>query len=225
MKSGILYLADGAGQLDESGFPSTYHEKGRELRSTLSLDGKLPDLGNLNATVGTATYQVPDNRTHQEIRADGTVTTSTQTEITSRSTDLLYVEGEFLCTSRRDPDYMLDIIETALQSGSVEPARIDVDAFAESVSDREPYRSGFYDRDQPVEKGISHGNHDSDDDFRGVIQEAKLNEIGLERYDHDRKELKVYLSESGFIAIRSQVKPQEFARFVRDCVLPYAQAN
>jgi hypothetical protein len=224
MKAGALALPTEGSSLDDSGFPSPREEDGHELLSTLDVEGYLRDLDGFEITTGSVGYQsTTDIRTHTIDHDGNVVVDEDRTDIVTSVTDIVYVPDELLLTESLDDEYAHDVVEGAF-NGSINSARINLSAFAESLSDVTFWMEGFYDRDAPVDAGTAFGQIDEDDEIRRILSESEKNQLGVTDLDYNGRNLKIRITESGYVEVYqpNDVDTVEFTQFIEDCVLPYA---
>jgi len=228
MNAGVVALANDGGVLEDTAFPYTRVEHGLELQSTLDLESRLTDLEGFEVTVGTAAQETPNESPSYRIGSDGTVTADNRrVETETAASKVAYVEGEFLVTESQQSEYALDIVDVALNNGSVKQATIDINGFLEAVDDLDPWMAGFYGRDAPVDAGNAFGDYDADANIRDVVAESQLNQLGLQNFIHNGRRMKFRITESGYVEIYrpNDVGTMEFVQFIRSRVLPHVQAE
>lgn len=223
MKGGAIALPTEGGRLTDEAFPYTRKEADEKLLSTLDLDGRVQDLEGFEITTGTVVHEFLNEHTDHDIRADGAVSTSERTQVEAQTTEVVYVQDEFLITESTGQEFAHDAIEAGLGEDTVVPGHIDLVSFAESHPDAKPWMGGFYGRDAPVDAGTAFGEYDEDDELHDVVAEAELNQLGLKHVEFNGRLLKIRLTESGYVEVYdpSDVGTVEFSRFIRDRVLPH----
>lgn len=228
-RGAIAHFADPGGEIDDSDFPKTRTEKGRELRSALQMrDSRqagldtFADGGSLVLGRGRAANEhVVDVQTTR-IRDDGTIRVeSTGTEIATETTEFLHLEDEFIVTESTEEEFAHELVEEAT-GGTVVDTELDLGEFAEEHPDVSIWLEGFYDRDGGAEKGVYIGDLDEDADAREIIEEAKINRLGIEEFTWNGRSLNFLITKSGYVDIYdSSVGTMEFVQFLHEVVSPY----
>jgi hypothetical protein len=229
-RGAIAHFAGDSGEADDSDFPKTRREKGQELRSAVQMrDGRqtgldaFADGGSLVLGRGRAAIEDTVDATDTRIRDDGTIRVEdTGTDIVTETTEFLHLEDEFIVTESTEDDFAYDLVEEAT-GGTIVDTELDLGEFAEEHPDVSIWLEGFYDRDGGAEKGVYIGDLDEDADAREIIEEAKINRLGIEEFTWNGRSLNFLITRTGYVDIYdSSVDTMEFVQFLHEIVIPHA---
>lgn len=229
-RGAIAHFAGDSAEADDSDFPKTRREKGQELRSAVQMrDGRqtgldaFADGGSLVLGRGRAAIEDTVDATDTRIRDDGTIRVEdTGTDIVTETTEFLHLEDEFIVTESTEDDFAYDLVEEAT-GGTIVDTELDLGEFAEEHPDVSIWLEGFYDRDGGAEKGVYIGDLDEDADAREIIEEAKINRLGIEEFTWNGRSLNFLITRTGYVDIYdSTVDTMEFVQFLHEIVIPHA---
>jgi hypothetical protein len=228
-RGAIAHFTGDSGEADDSDFPKTRTERGRELRSAVQMrDSRqtgldaFADGGSLLLGRGRAAIEDTVDATDTRIRDDGTIRVEdTGTDIVTETTEFLHLEDEFIVTESTEDDFAHDLVEEAT-GGTIVDTELDLGEFAEEHPDVSIWLEGFYDRDGGAEKGVYIGDLDQDADAREIIEEAKINRLGIEEFTWNGRSLNFLITRSGYVDIYdTSVDTMEFVQFLHDIVMPH----
>lgn len=229
-RGALAHFVDSVDEVDDSDFPKSRTEKGRELKSSLSMRGEsvqtdfaaFTDGGTLELSRGRAAQEHVVDVETTRIQDDGTIAVDDEgAEVATQDSDILHLEDEFIVTNDTESEFAHSLVEDAT-GGTLVDTELDLGTFAEEYPDADIWLGGFYDRDGAVEKGVHIGDLNDDKDAREFIDEAEINRLGVENFSYDGRSLKFLITESGYVDIYDNgVGTMEFVRFLHEIVVPH----
>lgn len=222
MKAGVIGTVDGDFDGIES-FSETYTHDNHELERCVEVRQSLTTDSGIPVQTGRVATEKLDEEETVEIEG-GEITVYEQTEIITLYTEFITVPGEFVAVSNSSGVFAFDTIGRNTDT-AIERAELDIDSFAESNSDANPWKVGFYGHLGEADNGVIHGTSVLDDsDIGDVLQDAKKNQLGVE-YTKDGDQIKVTMAESGYIEIYqpSNYDSADYAEFVVEEILHHIE--
>jgi len=221
MESGIIGTIEGdLGQIPS--FNDQDQERGYGLNTCVdvrpgqtNLQGDVVLQGGEAVTESVAEVSVPS------VDDDGTITTNADYQKTFVYTEFLAVPGEFIIIDGTDGEFLFDEL-TARTDGFVSRATVDLDSYAESRPNADPWECGFSGASGNIDAGTVYGEDVTDDLNMGdVLESSDKNQLGLE-FEYEGRDIKMEVSESGFVRILEPSMQQgTFVEFVKDEIQPH----
>lgn len=228
-RGAIAHFADPGAEIDDSEFPTTRVEKGREIKSALSMRGdrqadlnSFTDGGSLVLHRGRAADETVVDTKATRIQDDGSIRVKEAgSEVATATTEVLHLIDEFIVVESTEDDFAYPLVEEAT-GGTLADTELDLGEFVEDYPDASIWLEGFYDRDGGAEKGVYIGDLDDDRDARELIEEAKINRVGVDEFSYNGRSLNFLITKSGYVDIYdNSVGTMEFVQFLHDIVMPH----
>ena len=220
MESGIIGTIDGdLGEVPS--FNNAEQERGFGLNTCVdvrpgqtNLQGDLVLQGGEAVTESVAEVSIPSVD-------DGTITTTEDYQKTFLYTEFLAVPGEFIIIDGTDGEFLFDQL-TSYTDGFVSRATVDLDSYAESRPNADPWECGFSGASGNIDSGTVYGEDVTDDLNMGdVLESSDKNQLGLE-FEYEGRDIKMEVSRSGFIRILEPSMQQgTFVEFIKDEIQPH----
>lgn len=189
-----------------------------EIRQTIRRE-------NIEVQVGRAATQELTEQEEVQIR-EGSVVVSNRTKPNTKYTEFLLVPGEFIAVSNGGGAFAFDLIGSQ-ESSQISRAKIDLQGLWEQSNKVSPWKAGFYAHQGNAETGVIYGEDVlKDDDFGNGIDEAQLNQLGLD-YSPEDDAIKMTATESGYVEIYQPENYDEidYAKYVRSEILPHVSTQ
>ncbi|MFD1647377.1 hypothetical protein [Haloarchaeobius litoreus] len=153
----------------------------------------------------------------EEVSDEGTIT---------EYTEFLTVPGEFVVVSSGDGSFAFDLIGRVGEA-DIERATIDLDGYIGSVESAEAWKVGFYDHDGQADNGVVYGDDIlGDGEFGGVVDQARLNQLGVTYESQSGETVKLDITESGYLNVYSPgFDSLEFADFIAGSIAPFIELS
>lgn len=220
MQRGVIARSDGSfGRIDS--FARTRSEDGVELTDLVDVQGVKRTPNGVDITYGQAAKQSLTS-TESVSLANDEVTVSTSSEVTTKYTDFMAIDDEFVAVKSGSGTFTFDILSDRFDV-DLTRADVDLDGFWLSLEDATPWKVGFYGHDGPVENGVVHGESVLDDGvFGSAISELKKNQLGA-TVELDGDEYKFVVTKSGYLELYrpSDAGAEGFSEFVAEKLLPH----
>jgi hypothetical protein len=141
--------------------------------------------------------------------------------VATETTEVLHLIDEFIVVESTEDDFAYPLVEEAT-GGTLADTELDLGEFVEDYPDASIWLEGFYDRDGGAEKGVYIGDLDDDRDARELIEEAKINRVGVDEFSYNGRSLNFLITKSGYVDIYdNSVGTMEFVQFLHDIVMPH----
>jgi hypothetical protein len=223
-EGGIAVVTDSGHEITDAQFPNHRTEAGHDLRSTIDVEWHQSVLDGQQVAYGRAAAEsVADIKTTR-ISADGGVTVEQDTtDVVPETTEFVHLPGEFLVTESTGDTFADRLVETATDE-TIHRAQVDLESFAEAHADADPWMAWFRDTDGPLDSGAAYGDIESEPDVAKFVHDNENSQLGLTNLEYNGRLLKLVLAESGWLAVHepTDMDTIEFARFIRDAILPHA---
>jgi hypothetical protein len=159
----------------------------------------------------------------RHINADGEL--EIDREVTEKQVDdieFFEVNTEFVITESTRDDAARELLSFAMD-GSVQQALIDVVEFAKANPSAEMNMAGT-DQGSNVDHITAVGDIQHATDLPDDVRDHPNILLGFEDLEWEQRELRGFITKSGYLAIYepSEMDVEEYSRFVREAVLPFA---
>lgn len=219
MKAGILGVAEDNFEAIDS-FEYTTEHGDKELTHCVEIRQSI-NSDNMEIQRGRAAVQELSDEETVEIR-DGQISVTNRTKPVTRYTEFLLVPGEFMVVENGGGTFAFDLVGSQVGT-QISRAEINLQEFWDATDGVSPWKAGFYAHQGQAETGVVYGDDVlKDSDFGGGIDDAQLNQLGLD-YSPEDDAVKMSVTESGYIEIYQPDNYDEidFVRYISSQILPY----
>ncbi|WP_430506217.1 hypothetical protein [Haloparvum sp. PAK95] len=223
MKSGAINLVVEGSQIDTELFPLERQQNGETLRSALRVRGGQETFSGLTVRQGRTMREDLAEIKTRHINADGELEIGREvTEKQVDDTEFFEVNSEFVITETTRDDAARELLSYAMD-GSVQQALIDVVEFAKANPSAEMNMAGT-DQGSNVDHITAVGDIRHATDLPDDVRDHPNILLGFEGLEWEQRELRGFITKSGYLAIYepSEMNVEEYSRFVRKAVLPFA---
>lgn len=211
-------------EIETSSFPKIRHERGNELKSTITISDRVENLSGTEIILGTAAEQIQSEVEKESIDEGGRVVRSEpRLEVDTLSTQFAAVPGEFVVIESSKQKFAFDLIGQAVEA-SIQPMTINLDELAADFhEDADFWMSGFYQHSGEAEKGIAYGDNVFDDNELGnPVWNSKKNQLGMD-FEFNTDSLRMRITESGYVQVygSDEFETLSLLRLINDMLLNY----
>lgn len=195
-------------------------EDGYELTTQVEVTGVRRTPSGLEVTEGRAAAEYLTDREKVSMNGSG-ISRSTEPAKTTRYTEFLVVDGEFVVVQNARGRFLFDILEDRHEV-TIERASIDLDHLLDRYGDGTPWKVGFRGHTDVAENGVIHGESVLADELFGeALRTAEKNQLGL-KFSRDGRTMKMMATASGYLEIYqpSNFTANEFCTFLTSEVRP-----
>ncbi|MCT9095290.1 hypothetical protein [Haloarchaeobius sp. HME9146] len=207
MKAGVIATIEGDFDRLDSYHESTT-DRGFDLTTCVDVRRGHIDLptGDLIAQSGRVLTQSVERVSEVDVE-DGEIITSDGHDRISQWTQFIVVPGEFMIVEGGDDTFAFDVVGDLTQT-HIERANFDLDEYAETRPEAEPWKYGFYNGAGNAESGTVYGTNVVEDPEMGdVLSQSNKSQLGLELM-YESMEMKMEVTNSGYSRV---LRPTNFS--------------
>lgn len=223
MKSGIIGVCAGNfGSINS--FNDTRQDKGYTLHTCVEVgpvqQSSLSTGGQINLQRGRALIEDTEKISIPSVQ-NRQIVTNDQWEKVASMTEFLVAPGDYVLVDDTEGLFVFDIMESQTSNSFSRPT-IDLDAYAQTRPNADPWKYGFNNAGTQAEKGTVYGTDVvSDPDMGAVLSRSDKNQLGLQ-LSYNGRQTKVEASENGFVRIiEPSVGNRYIANFIHDELQPH----
>lgn len=224
MKSGVLGIVNGSMEpVQSDAFSKTIEDRNVEACIEV-VRSQSNAVNGSHVQYGRAALEEPTTDEKVEM-VDGRISIQEEPGIQTRYTEFIAVPNEFVVVKKGSGVFAYDLLASQQPNLEIERAKLDIDSFIQQKQGLVPWKVGFYGNLSEAEKGTVYGEDVLEDTEVGkVLNDSAKNQLGA-IYDHDGDQMKINITESGYIEIYqpSNYEEAEFAQWVVDDILSIAE--
>lgn len=223
MKSGIIGVSSGNfGSI--SSLQTTRQSRGFTLNTCVNVgpvqQTSLPTGSQINLQKGRALIEDTEKLSVPSVQG-GQIVTNDQWEKVTSMTEFLIAPGKFVLVDDTEGLFVFDIMENQTGQSFSRPT-IDLDSYAQTRPNADPWKYGFNNAGRQAEKGTVYGTDVvSDPDMGAVLNRSDKNQLGLQ-FSYNGRQTKMEVSKNGFIrVIEPSVGNRYIVNFIHNELQPH----
>lgn len=220
MQSGIIGQIKGDFSSLDS-FASTKTEQGHELTNALDVrSGQLSLTDDVRVTAGRAMKEQLVDYSYPIFEGEKIITRE-ETRKDHSYTEFRMIPGEFVVVGQKDGKFAFNMIQAQTDSHISRPS-IDLDEYAETRPNADPWKFGFEKSGGNAEQGVIYGHHVTEDpDMGDVLERSEKNQLGL-IFRYNGKRIKINVAATGYVEIiEPSVTTETYIKFIQDEIKPH----
>lgn len=222
MRSGVVAVP--SGDFEEIGeYDTVREERGFELAEVVDVDPPQQRLGTDLPPVQTGQALLEEaERVSVPYAEDGQIRTEEQYQKVPKLTDFLTSPGEFVVVENNDGKFFYEDILPDLTDVRFGRANINLDSYAQTRPDANPWKVGFDNAGGNAEKGTVYGDDVVNDPDMGVVlNRSNKNQLGLE-FEYEGRDVKVDIAANGWVnMIEPSAGSAFFSNFIYSELMPH----